>query len=66
MESANLIAVIKKEMNMKNISCKEIADKTGLSKRYIQYIQNGRYEDIKVKNADKILKVLEITVKIGV
>ena len=62
MKKVDIIKKIRDEMVIQNISSKEMAEATGFTKRYIQYIKGGKYKDIKTENANKILQALELTI----
>lgn len=62
MKKVDIIKKIRDEMVIQNISSKEMAEATGFTKRYIQYIKNGKYKDIKTENANKILQALGLTI----
>ena len=58
MKKVDVIRRIRDEMETRKISSKEMAEATGFTKRYIQYIRSGKYKDIKTENANKILQAL--------
>ncbi len=62
MKKVDIIKKIRDEMEIKKISSKEMAEVTGFTKRYIQYIRSGKYKDIKTENANKILQALGLTI----
>lgn len=56
--------IIKNEMKNKNISKKDLSKIIGCTTRAISYWENGE-RNISLKNADKILKALDISLNIG-
>lgn len=56
--------VIKNERIKQGISQKKLAEAAGVTTRAIIYWENGQRK-ISIENADRILKALDITIKIG-
>lgn len=53
------------EMEKKNISTRELSERSGLTKRYIDYLKKGEKQVMSIDIADRLLKALELSVTIG-
>lgn len=60
----NIGKIIKEERKKKNIKKTELAEIVGCTVRAIDYWENEKRK-ISFENADKILRALNITIKIG-
>lgn len=56
--------IIKNERKKQGISQKKLAEAAGVTTRAVIYWENGQRQ-ISIENADRILKALNITIKIG-
>lgn len=53
------------EMEKKNISTRELSERSGLTKRYIDYLKKGEKQVMSIDIADRLLKALGLSVTIG-
>lgn len=53
------------EMEKKNISTRELSERSGLTKRYIDYLKKGEKQVMSIDIADRLLKALGSSATIG-
>ena len=53
------------EMKKKNISTRELSERSGLTKRYIDYLKKGEKQVMNIDIADRLLKALGSSATIG-
>lgn len=60
----NLGMILKEERVKKGLSQEKLAEMAGVTKRAIIYWENGKRK-MSVESADKVFKVLNVTINIG-
>lgn len=64
MHKKEFARILTESRKQRNLTQKELAEKTGFTVRAIQYWEKGT-KNISLENADKLLKALGVEVKIG-
>lgn len=60
----NLEEIMRAERKKQGISQQKLADAVGITKRTVTYWESG-VKKMSVENADKVFKVLHVTITIG-